>query len=191
MRGCLSINTVVTSKEAILNVSRELVTTRGWAALNIRTVAAACGVSVGSIYNYFSSKSDLVAAAVESVWHDILCFPENDSGFDSFTSCIQWIFDSMKTGYEKYPGFFTAHSMSFLGEDKESGRQLMEQTWKRIQDGLYMVLMNDKNVRPQVFDEIFTPEKFVIIIFSLIISALARQDYDCGGILGMISRIIY
>ena len=67
----------------------------------------------------------------------------------------------------------------------------MEQTWKRIQDGLYMVLMNDKNVRPQVFDEIFTPEKFVSIIFSLIISALARQDYDCGGILGMISRIIY
>lgn len=191
MRRCIFINTVVTSKEAILNVSRELITTQGWAALNIRAVAAACGVSVGSIYYYFSSKSDLVAGAVESVWRDILRFPEDNGEFDSFVNCVQWIFDSMKSGSEKYPGFFTVHSMSFLGEDKANGKQLMEQTWKRIQDGLYKVLMNDKNVRFQVFDEIFTPEKFVSIVFSLILSALARQDYDSGGILGMISRIIY
>ena len=51
------MNKVVTSREEILKVSRELLKEQNGAALNIRTVASACGVSVGSIYNYFHSKS--------------------------------------------------------------------------------------------------------------------------------------
>ena len=58
------MNTIVTSKEQILETSRELIRQQGWTAVNIRTVAAACGVSVGSIYNYFDSKSALVSATV-------------------------------------------------------------------------------------------------------------------------------
>ena len=38
------MNTVVTSKEEILRASRELIRTQGWGAVNIRSVAAACGV---------------------------------------------------------------------------------------------------------------------------------------------------
>ena len=49
------MNTVVTSKEEILKTSRELIQQAGWSAVNIRSVATACGVSVGSIYNYFDS----------------------------------------------------------------------------------------------------------------------------------------
>ena len=56
-----AMNTVVTSKEEILKKSRELIQENGWASVNIRSVAAACGVSVGSIYNYFESKSALVS----------------------------------------------------------------------------------------------------------------------------------
>lgn len=185
------LNTAVTSKEAILNVSRELIKKQGWTAINIRTVAAACNISTGSIYNYFNSKSDLIAATVESVWCDIFHFPENKKDFDSFLSCVEWVFDSMKKGDEKYPGFFTLHSMSFIGKEKSSGQQLMAQSWQHIQDGLYMVLMNDPNVRSESFDESFTQKKFIEIIFSLIISALLQRNYDCTGILGMIRRAIY
>lgn len=47
------MNTAITSKEKILQVSRALIQAQGWSAINIRSVARACGVSVGSIYNYF------------------------------------------------------------------------------------------------------------------------------------------
>ena len=67
----------------------------------------------------------------------------------------------------------------------------MAQAWGHIRDRLYMVLLNDKKVRRDVFDELFTPEKFVEIVFSLIISALLQRNYDCSGILGMIDRVIY
>ncbi len=188
------MNTVVTSKEDILQTSRELIRRQGWSAVNIRSVAAACGVSVGSIYNYFDSKAALVSAAVESVWCDIFHFPENPGNkkpFDSFGDCIAWIFDSMKKGDEKYPGFFTFHSMGFMGEEKEDGQQYMAQSWQHIQDRLFMVLLHDENVRQEVFDEDFTRKKFVEIIFSLMISALLQHNYDCSGILGMVRRVIY
>ena len=44
------MNTIVTSKEEILKTSRALIQEQGWSAVSIRSVAAACGVSVGSIY---------------------------------------------------------------------------------------------------------------------------------------------
>ena len=185
------MNTVVTSKEAILNVCRELIITQGWEAINIRTVAAACNVSVGSIYNYFNSKSDLIAATVESVWCDIFHYPDNQQDFDSFLDCVAQVFDSMKKGDEKYHGFFTLHSMNFMGKEKLSGQQLMAQSWEHMQKGLYKILMRDKSIRLDAFDEVFTPEKFVGIIFSLIISSLLQRKYDCSGILGMIRRVIY
>ena len=49
------MNLTATSKEDILKASRALIQQNGWAAVNIRAVAAACGVSVGCIYNYFAS----------------------------------------------------------------------------------------------------------------------------------------
>lgn len=183
------MNTIVTSKDAILEKSRQLIREQGWTGINIRAVAAACGVSVGSIYNYFNSKSDLIAATIESVWRDLFHFP--DRAFDNFETCVEWIFNSMEKGGEKYPKFFTLHSMSFLGEDKSSGQRLMAKSWEHIQNGLYTVLINDKNVRSGAFDEIFTPKKFAELIFSLIISALLQQNYDCDAILEMIRRTIY
>ena len=65
------MNTIVTSKEDILKNSRELIREKGWAAVSIRSVASACGVSVGSIYNYYDSKAELISATVESVWCEI------------------------------------------------------------------------------------------------------------------------
>ena len=65
------MNTVITSEFEILKASRKLIQQQGWSAINIRLVAAVCGVSVGSIYNYFDSKAALVEATVKSVWREI------------------------------------------------------------------------------------------------------------------------
>ena len=71
------MNPMATSKENILQISRKLIQQNGWAGVNIRSVAAACGVSVGCIYNYFGSKTDLLSATVESIWSDIFHHPED------------------------------------------------------------------------------------------------------------------
>ena len=185
------MNTVVTSKEEILKTSRELIRREGWSAVNIRSVAAECGVSVGSIYNYFDSKADLVGATVESVWCEIFHRPEDEAVFQNTQACITWLYQRMEYGCQQYPGFFTLHSLGFMGEDKSAGRRKMQQTWQRILDGLCSVLQRDAGVRPDAFSDQFTAEKFADLLFSLMLSALIRQDYDPTVVLEIVRRTLY
>ena len=67
----VSINKVVTSEEAILQACRQMVSEEGIQAINMRAVARRCDVALGSLYNYFSSKEELVTSTIESVWRDI------------------------------------------------------------------------------------------------------------------------
>ena len=185
------MTTVVTSKEDILKTSRELIQQQGWSGINIRSVAAACEVSVGSIYNYFDSKAALVCATVESVWCEIFHRPEDGAVFQDTRACIIWIYERMEYGSRQYPGFFTLHSLGFMQEDKFRGKQKMQQTWQHIMDGLCSVLKQDVKIRADVFTEQFTAEKFANVLFSLILSALLRQDYDPTAVLEIVNRILY
>ena len=185
------MNTVVTSKEEILKASREFIRTQGWSALNIRSLATACGVSVGSIYNYFDSKAKLVESTVESVWFEIFHRPENKDAFVDIQSCIAWIYGRMEYGHKQYPGFFTFHSLGFMQEGASEGKRLMQRTWRHITEELCAVLKRDANVRPNAFTEQFTAEKLADVLFSLMLSALVRQDYDPSPVLEIIRRTIY
>ena len=185
------MNIVVTSKEEILKISRKLIQQQGWSAVNIRSVAAACGVSVGSIYNYFDSKAELIGATVESVWCEIFHRPEDESIFQDTQACILWMYGRMQYGCKQYPGFFTLHSMGFMREDKLDGKKRMQQTWQHILEALCSVLKRDPQVRPGAFTESFTVEKFADVLFSLMLSALLRQDYDPSAVLEIVRRTLY
>ena len=185
------MNTVVTSKEQILQTSRELIRQQGCSTVSIRSVAAACGVSVGSIYNYFDSKAELVGAIVESVWCEIFHRPEDEAVFRDTEACIAWMYERMEYGCKQYPGFFTLHSLGFMREDKLDGKRRMQQTWQHILDGLCMRHQARCPDPPDAFTEQFTAEKVADVLFSLMLSALLRQDYDPTAILEIIRRTLY
>lgn len=185
------MNTVVTSKEDILKTSRKLIRQQGWSAINIRSVASACGVSVGSIYNYFDSKAALVSATVESIWCEIFRRPEDSAVFQDTRACIAWMYERMEYGCRQYPGFFTLHSLGFMQEDKSDGKRKMQQTWQHILDELCSVLKQDAGIRNDAFTEQFTVERFADVLFSLMLSALLRQDYDPAAILEIVRRTLY
>ena len=185
------MNNAVTSKEDILKTSRQLIQQQGWSAVNIRSVAAACGVSVGSIYNYFDSKAALVSATVESVWREIFRHPDDESVFHDTQAYISWIYEQMENGCKQYPGFFTLHSLGFMQEEKENGKRKMQQAWQHILNGLCSVIKQDARVRPDAFTEQFTAERFSNVLFSLMLSALLRQDYDPSAVLEIVCRTLY
>lgn len=185
------MNTVVTSKEDILETSRKLIQQQGWSAISIRSVAAACGVSVGSIYNYFDSKAVLVCATVESIWREIFQRPKDSAVFQDTQACIVWMYGRMEYGCKQYPGFFTLHSLGFMQEDKSDGKRKMQQTWQHILDELRAVLRQDDRIRADAFTEQFTVDSFADVLFSLMLSALLRQDYDSTAVLEIVRRTLY
>lgn len=185
------MNPMATSKENILQISRKLIQQNGWAGINIRSVAAACGVSVGCIYNYFESKTDLLSATVESIWSDIFHHPEDEAVFQDTLSCVRWMYRQLEYGCQRYPGFFTHHALGFVQQDTADGKQQMQRAWQHILDALCTVLRNDARIRADAFTEEFTVEKFAEMLFSLMLSALVRQDFDPSTVLEIVRRAVY
>lgn len=55
-------------RERLLEEARRQMLEDGYANMTIRSVAGACGVGVGTVYNYFSSKDMLIAGFMLTDW---------------------------------------------------------------------------------------------------------------------------
>src|ERR687887_593041 len=54
-------------RDAIIAAARELAAERGMAAVQIAPVAERAGIAAGTVYRYFPSKTEMVAAVVAAV----------------------------------------------------------------------------------------------------------------------------
>ena len=114
------MNTVVTSRQALLAASRTVARRQGLDGLSIRAVAAEARVSVGSVYNYFSGKTELLAATVEEIWMQILSAPEGEAPRDGFAAYVHWLFHRIQSG-AGIPGLFPGTCGGFPARGAERG----------------------------------------------------------------------
>ncbi|MGL6174634.1 MAG: TetR/AcrR family transcriptional regulator [Cellulosilyticaceae bacterium] len=185
------MNKTITSQEAILSVAKEIVLEIGLQGLNIRDVAKKCGVSVGSIYNYFPTKGDLTIATIEAVWKDIMHGYKIYEDQHNFVDNIQRLFTTIQRGSENYPSFFSVHAMSVVADDKTKGRESMDQYFVYMKKGLLATLQVDQNIRSDAFSESFTKEEFIDFIFSSLMSLLMKRANSCDFLIEAIRRMIY
>lgn len=185
------MNKIATSQEEILAASRKIILEKGVASFSMRQTAAAVGVAVGSLYNYFPSKADLLSATIGSIWEEIFQPLARLSSVDDFTKFISEMFDAIKKGEEKYPGFFSLHSLDFAADDKEKEKAAMNQYFERLKARMVSVLEKDPNVRAGAFQQELSKEVFAEYVFTLLIALLVQKKEDCQALLQMISQCIY
>ncbi|MGL4344090.1 MAG: TetR/AcrR family transcriptional regulator [Cellulosilyticaceae bacterium] len=181
----------ITSQEAILSVAQEIVAQSGLKGLNIRDVAQKCGVSVGSIYNYFPTKSDLTIATIEAIWKDIMHGYKVYEDQHNFVDNIERLFVTIQSGSKKYPSFFSVHPMSVVGVDRDKGRESMDQYFIYMKRGLLATLNADEGIKKDTFSETFRQEDFIDFVFSSLMALLMKQDDSCVFLLEVIRKIIY
>lgn len=58
------------TRQAILDVSLEMLRARGWENVNTRDIASAAGIANGTLFNYFRTKEAIVGALVAGVLAD-------------------------------------------------------------------------------------------------------------------------
>lgn len=56
----------------ILGEARKILYNEGYPSVSIRRVAQECNVSIGTIYNYFSTKKELILEMMTSYWQEFL-----------------------------------------------------------------------------------------------------------------------
>lgn len=81
-------------REQLICEAKRQISERGYANTTIRSVASACGVGVGTVYNYFESKELLIAAFVSEDWKrhlaNMAALPHND-----FQVLLRGIYESL------------------------------------------------------------------------------------------------
>lgn len=98
----------ISSREDILETSKQMVRESGIDKLAIRDLAGRCGISSGTVYNYFPSKEALLAEVAVSIWGEILGDVEDMDRLD-FWEKIRHILQNIKKGKRKYPRFSSRH----------------------------------------------------------------------------------
>ena len=182
---------MIISKGEILKVSRHLVASEGLNALSIRKLAKECNVAVGSIYNYFSSKDDLMISTIESVWEDIFRIDQSSKSGDDFILYLRDILDHLSTGTKKYPNFFTIHSLSFKSKALGKAKDSMDTYPERVRENMIHILDRDKNIRPDAFDKNFTKEDLVKFIISTSVCFIVEKNYDQDLLIMIIKKALY
>ena len=96
--------------EKLIREARRQIEEAGYANLTIRSVATACGVGVGTVYNYFPSKEALVASYMLEDWK--LCV-------DAINACAEEATDKepvLQAIYDNLTGFISRHQTIFRDE---------------------------------------------------------------------------
>ena len=181
----------VTSKEEIMQVCRRIVSEQGLSAVNMRAVASACHIALGTLYNYYSDKDELVLGGVESVWMDIFHMDQSCKIRDSFGEYVRELYERVLEGIKAYPNFFTAHSVGIANAEKGRARSMMEHYFSHMKAGMQKALEADHKVRADAFSGEFTKENFVGFVLENMLLLLMQGRGDCGVLIEMIRRGIY
>ncbi len=185
------MNTIVTSKQEILKQSRSILQTKGYRSISIRAIAQACHVSIGSIYNYFDSKTNLISETIESVWLEIFHPTNMESSPEDVDAWIEWVMQRLEESQTLYPDFFRLHAICFEKNEQKEGQKHMHKIWDHIEESLVSVLTKDPKIRKDAFNASFTPKAFAHTLFSMLQSLALRGEYDPKIVLEIVHRVLY
>ncbi|MDY4079811.1 MAG: TetR/AcrR family transcriptional regulator [Clostridium sp.] len=185
------LNTSITSKEAILQVCRDIVASKGLAAVNMRSVADKSQIALGTLYNYYDNKDELLLATVEEIWKDIFHMDHRCPAELSFPKYVEYIFECVQKGAENYPDFFSAHSICIANSEKEKAKCTMKHCFKHMKEGLLEVLQTDSNVSVDAFSTSFEKLDFIDFVLDNLLMLLVQGKKSCEMLIEIIQRTIY
>lgn len=178
------------SGEKIIETSIELIR-REEGGLNMRRVAAACGVAVGSLYNYFPTKEDLGLAVIKRVWETafstkLLSFDPKDS----FTDYLSRLYTVAYECNREYHGFFLRHRM-LMSAGSEAAKKSMGRCIGEIVGAISKALSKDKAVSPKAWLGGLNPDSLAGFVFSNLMLALSSGKENCDFLILILSKILY
>ena len=179
------------SSDHLLDCAYEIADKYGLAALSIRGLASACGVSVGTIYNRFASKGELTTATAllyfRRAFYDDFCHPVKNENYLAF---CKRMFASMTQVILHYRTHWLKGSEALPSAEKAAARLHEEQQFEHICRGLVQVFENDSAIKVDLPGALSAQ---AVSEFTLrnILWELRQKEPDCSVLFTLLESTLY
>lgn len=173
------MNRRVTSTDKILEVALLIAKKEGVDKLSIRKLASACGIAIGSVYNYYPDKDALVTAVAETFWNNI--FSDQDKLYHrgmSFTQFLEWYYSYLYTKMSPYDSSWVRELEGKIPADK-TVHLFME------------ILKQDEAVNNSIWNMEFQPENFCHYVFTNVMALLQSGEASCRFFIYLLENLLY
>ena len=177
-------------RAAIAEAAYALAEERGLAGLGIRSVAEACGVSVGTIYNYFPTKDDLLVEVIGTFWqrafHEDLCLIVEGERFDAFVSRV---YAAMSSALAAFRSDWLPQISALSIQGRDEGKMRESATFDHIRAGMRGVLEADAQADPGRAG--IEPAELVAFVLESMIAGLCAGEPDCRVLSALLRAGLY
>jgi len=174
-------------RQTLLSCASKIECDEGVNAINIRRLATEANIAIGTVYNYFESKQDVLLALTEEYWKNAL---------DQMYACVTAERFSQQLG--QIIAFLRSRMndcaeilMRSMHDDADAGRLRMASMQRVLRHALVERLNRDSAIKENVWSESFSKEAFADFVLANIISLMQQKDEDTGVFLEVIERILY
>lgn len=183
------------SRNDILSAAYRQAQQSGLASLNVRSIAASCGVSVGSIYNYFPDKAALVTEVIRLFWERAARGTEGESCFhyrsgQNLIGFCRQVAAGLSSALAEFRTDWLSELASLDARTRQRGRAAEKECFEHIERGLGVAIANDPSIDPRAVEAVGS-EALAHFIWSNMLQALVDGDTECRTLLTVLRRALY
>jgi len=163
----------------------------GLSTLSARKLAEACGVSVGSLYNYFPTKADLTTAVIErffgKAFFTDFCHEVPGEGFVDY---LRRLFAVMQKTLARFRSDWLTEIRSLPPDVRAAGKKLEAERFEHVVRGLVAVFDHDTRIDRTGLPPELAPDRLCPLALSNLLEALRKQE-DCETFFVLLDTALY
>lgn len=178
-------------KEVILSKAKEIAINEGISKINIRTVAKNSGIAIGTVYNYFPSKADLLVAVIQNFWEgafkdfDWISLRDND-----FYENLEKIYSILYDYLHKFKENWLEQLALLKTQEKLIGRQKEDEYFQKMYGKIELLIDMDNNLQQYPWSETISKENMAEFIFENMLIMLKKEKEDMKFFIELLKKIM-
>lgn len=181
----------VAMRDKLLEEAYRIADAEGLSALTVRRLARASHVSVGTVYNHFSSKDELTTAVIELYFRrsimDEFCRLDANRGFVDY---CEDLYASLVVILDRFRSHWLKNYGALPIAEKVSARLRERQILAHALRGLAEIYERDQDVRPSLPVECGA-EPVSRFVLENMVSALRSGERSCPVLFGLLREALY
>jgi len=178
-------------KEIILSKAKEIALNEGMNKINIRSVAKKSGVAIGTVYNYFPSKSELLISVIEDFWQGVF----NDVDWRSlrdndFYENLEKVYSILYEYLHKFKQNWLEQLALLKTHEKLMGRQKEDEYFQKMYDKIRLLIDMDKELQKYPWSQTISKENMSEFIFQNMLIMLKKEKEDMKFFIELLKKIM-